>query len=202
MNRAFPPLRYLNAPNAMSSAAVAVSAACLSLLASGHVRLPAALYLAALGLDYLDGVVARRFGQATKLGGELDSLADLLNFCATPAIVGWMMGLRSGLEVVALTAFVVAGAWRLAYYNVHGLEDVGGKAVFRGLPTPYAAAYFVTAAALCRVSGLAFERIGAVFFALSAALMISGVPVPKRGPLLPLTALVTTGAVLAVVVHG
>jgi CDP-diacylglycerol--serine O-phosphatidyltransferase len=91
MKRAFPPLQYLNAPNLMSSAAVVVSVTCLSLLANGYVRLPAALFLVALGLDYLDGTVARRLGQSTPLGRELDSLADLLNFCASPALVGWMM---------------------------------------------------------------------------------------------------------------
>jgi CDP-diacylglycerol--serine O-phosphatidyltransferase len=186
----------------MSSAAVLVAAACLSLLASGHVRLPAALFLVALGLDYLDGTVARRLGQSTPLGKELDSLADLLNFCATPALVGWMLGMRSTGEVLVLVVFVLAGAWRLAYYNVHGLEDVGGKAVFTGLPTPYAAAYFVVTAILCRIGSLRFDRIGAAWFAVTTALMVSGVSVPKRGPLLPATAIVTTGAVLALIVHG
>jgi CDP-diacylglycerol--serine O-phosphatidyltransferase len=202
MSRAFPPLRYLNAPNTLSSAAVVVAVTCLSLLANGYVRLPAALFLAALGLDYLDGVVARRLDQATPLGRELDSLADLLNFCATPALVGWMLGMRSAIEIAALAAFVLAGAWRLAYYNVHGLEDVGGRAVFRGLPTPYAAAYFVVTASACRIAGLRFEAIGAVWFGVVAALMISGLPIPKRGPFLPATALVTTGSVLALFVHG
>lgn len=202
MSRAFPPLQYLNVPNVLSSAAVVVSATCLSLLANGHVRLPAVLFLAALALDYLDGVAARRLGQSTPLGLQLDSLCDLLNFCATPALAGWMLGMRSAGEVAVLAAFVVAGAWRLAYYNVHGLEDVGGKAVFRGLPTPYAAAYFVSAASVCRILGLGFDRIGAVWFGLSAVLMVSGVPVPKRGPLLPMTAIFTTGCVLALAVHG
>lgn len=202
MKRAFPPLQYINAPNALSSAAVMVTVTCLALLANGYVRLPAALFLAALGLDYLDGAVARRLGQATALGRELDSLADLLNFCAFPALVGWMMGMRSAVNIVLLGAFVLAGAWRLAYYNVHGLEDVGGKAVFRGLPTTYAAAYFVTFAALCRVLGLDFARLGPAWFGIAALLMISSVPVPKRGPLLPATALVTTGAVMVVIVHG
>ena len=36
MKSAFPPLRYLNAPNALSSAAVAVTVTCLSLLANGN----------------------------------------------------------------------------------------------------------------------------------------------------------------------
>jgi len=202
MKRLFPPLEYVNAPNLLSSAAVVVSATSLWLLANGYVRAPGILFLVAVAFDFLDGRVARRFNQSTPLGRELDSLADVLNFCATPALGAWMMGMRGLGEVLVLTFFVLAGAWRLAYYSIHGLEDADGNAMFTGVPTPVAASFIVDGACASRVLGVPFTTFGLPLFAVVALLMISGVRVPKKGWFPPFLSLVTAGFVTAVVVRG
>ena len=187
MAEAFPPLRYLNVPNAMTSAAIALTVAGLVLLVEGQVQLAATLYFGALGLDFLDGIVARRLGQQTEIGLQLDSLADLLNFCAAPALVGWMAGMRAPWQVAILALYVLAGAWRLAFYNVHGLEDQGARAVFRGLPTTFAAAWFLALGCLLEVLELPPQGPLLAFLFVSAVLMVSGIPVPKRGAFIGLT---------------
>ena len=53
-----------------------------------HQPIPAmALIAAAAILDALDGRVARILGAQSRLGAEIDSLADAVNFGVTPALV-------------------------------------------------------------------------------------------------------------------
>ena len=52
----------------------------------------------ALVLDVLDGYVARlnRTRQSI-MGGDLDSLSDVISFGVAPAVLGFTLGLRGGL---------------------------------------------------------------------------------------------------------
>jgi phosphatidylserine synthase len=52
----------------------------------------------------LDGYVARlnRVRQS-RLGGDLDSLADVISFGVAPAILGFTLGLRGGWDMLLLT---------------------------------------------------------------------------------------------------
>lgn len=63
----------------------------------------AALLMASVLLDWIDGPVARRFGQSTVIGAGLDWLADL---CAQTVLAAWC--LRAGSPI---TAFVVVVTW-------------------------------------------------------------------------------------------
>jgi CDP-diacylglycerol--serine O-phosphatidyltransferase len=88
------------------------------------------LFLAGL-LDFLDGALARMGGHGSAFGKELDSLADIVSFGVAPAVLGYrMLQGSNGIAVgIVCAMFVVAGAWRLAQFNV--LE--AGKD-FRGMP--------------------------------------------------------------------
>jgi hypothetical protein len=73
----------------------------------------------ALVLDVLDGYVARL--QAThqsRLGADLDSLADVVSFGVAPAVLGYTLALRGLWDVLCLTYFVCCGISRLARFNV------------------------------------------------------------------------------------
>ncbi|MEW6593360.1 MAG: CDP-alcohol phosphatidyltransferase family protein [Thermodesulfobacteriota bacterium] len=48
------------------------------------------LFVAALISDALDGFLARRLGQTTALGGQLDSWGDFALYCTTPLAVWWL----------------------------------------------------------------------------------------------------------------
>src|SRR5215510_966282 len=117
---------------------------CLDYLATGERRyLWIAFFLLplALVLDVLDGYVARLDrSRKSGLGGDLDSLADVISFGVAPAVLGFTLGLRGGWDMVALTYFVVCGVSRLARFNatVADLtdEDTGKVKYFQGTPIP------------------------------------------------------------------
>lgn len=90
-------------------------------------------------LDALDGRVARWRRKGSPLGGDLDSLADIISFGVAPAALGFTLGLRGGWDALVLTYFVLCGVARLARFNVTAtdLDDGSGKVkYFEGTPIP------------------------------------------------------------------
>jgi CDP-diacylglycerol--serine O-phosphatidyltransferase len=90
-------------------------------------------------LDTLDGRVARMTNTQSKFGAEYDSLADVVAFGMTPALVvfSWALQSLGNLGWVATFIYVAAGALRLARFNVQ--FEVVDKRYFVGLPIPAAA---------------------------------------------------------------
>jgi len=104
-----------------------------------RVYLSLALLPAALFFDISDGRVARRRGEHSPFGQELDSLADIVSFGVAPATLAYGLGLRGALDVIILIFFVACGISRLARYNVTAgqLSDSTGKVkYFEGTPIP------------------------------------------------------------------
>jgi CDP-diacylglycerol---serine O-phosphatidyltransferase len=106
------------------------------------------LLWAAIGLlplafvfDVLDGYVARLDrSRQSRLGADLDSLADVISFGVAPAVIGYAVGLRGGWDMLCLTYFVVCGVSRLARFNVTAGEladtRTGKVKYFEGTPIP------------------------------------------------------------------
>jgi len=96
--------------------------------------------LGGLIFDFLDGKVARWRKSSSMLGQELDSLADLISFGVAPAVLAFVVGLRTTLDTVALAGFICCGLARLARFNATVAlvpKDGSGKAhYFEGLPIP------------------------------------------------------------------
>ncbi|KAF8201686.1 CDP-diacylglycerol-serine O-phosphatidyltransferase [Pholiota molesta] len=96
--------------------------------------------LAGLMFDFMDGKVARWRKSSSMLGQELDSLADLISFGVAPALLAFVVGLRTYLDTVVLTGFICCGLARLARFNATVAlipKGNGGKAkYFEGLPIP------------------------------------------------------------------
>ena len=95
----------------------------------------------ALVFDVLDGWVARaQPHHKSTLGGDLDSLADVISFGVAPAVLGFTLGMRGGWDMLCLTYFVVCGVSRLARFNVTAasLSDArtGKVKYFEGTPIP------------------------------------------------------------------
>lgn len=90
--------------------------------------------------DFLDGRVARIRNKSSLMGQELDSLADLVSFCVAPALIAFLLGLDTTVDVLILLFFVLCGLTRLARYNVtvnNIPKDKKGKIkFFEGLPVP------------------------------------------------------------------
>src|SRR5215467_9497461 len=85
---------------------------------------------AALVCDILDGYVARLDrSRQSRLGADLDSLADVISFGVAPAVLGFTLGMRGGWDMLILAFFVVCGISRLARFNVtaEALSEGTGK---------------------------------------------------------------------------
>ena len=117
---------------------------CLDYVATGSNRYITIAFLLlplALVFDILDGYVARaQKHRQSLLGGDLDSLADVISFGVAPAVLGFTLGLRGGWDMVCLTYFVVCGVSRLARFNATAaaLADAttGKVKYFEGTPIP------------------------------------------------------------------
>ena len=95
----------------------------------------------ALVCDVLDGYVARlNEARQSRLGADLDSLADVISFGVAPAVLGFTLGLRGGWDMAGLSYFVVCGVSRRARFNVtaSALTDTstGKVRYFEGTPIP------------------------------------------------------------------
>ena len=95
---------------------------CLDYLASGNRRfLWTAFVLSAARADpgrarRIRGALNTR--RQSVMGGDLDSLSDVISFGVAPAVLGFTLGLRGGWDMLCLTYFVVCGVSRLARFNV------------------------------------------------------------------------------------
>lgn len=174
---------------------------CLEHLDSGRrelLWLAIALMPAALVFDVLDGYVARLDrSRQSRLGADLDSLADVISFGVAPAVIGYTLGLQGGWDMLVLVYFVVCGVSRLARFNVTSEEladETTGKVkYFEGTPIPTSiviVGLLAVAFALGHVHDhlwLGAIRIGpatlhplALVYAASGSAMISGtLRIPK-----------------------
>ncbi len=120
----------------------------------------AGLIVLGMLLDCFDGLVARVTRSTTNFGGQLDSLADVVTFGVAPAtlMVALMTKELAGDSIVpspisdsvlgratwvSAAVYVAFAAVRLARFNVeHAKADFDHK-VFRGMPSPGAAAIMI-----------------------------------------------------------
>jgi CDP-diacylglycerol--serine O-phosphatidyltransferase len=147
--------------------------------------------------DAADGYVARLDNhRQSRLGADLDSLADIVSFGVAPAVLGYTLGLRGLWDTVILTYFVCCGISRLARFNVTAaaLTNVatGKVKYFEGLPIPTSIFLVILLAVLFwlghtdaafpfgshKILGRDFHPFS-LLFAVSGSLMISTIKVPK-----------------------
>ena len=89
--------------------------------------------------DFMDGRVARKTRRSSMLGGDLDSLSDLISFGLAPACLGFALGLNGGWDSAVLVYFVCCGLGRLARYNATAssmADDSGKVRYYQGAPIP------------------------------------------------------------------
>ncbi len=110
----------------------------------GKYNVAAVAILISCMFDILDGKVARLTKSNSRFGVEYDSLADLVAFGVTPAVLMYLWTLQpfGRLGWSAAFFFVACGALRLARFNVQ--VDSVQKKYFVGLPIPGAACMVAT----------------------------------------------------------
>ena len=135
--------------------------------------------------DVLDGRIARLMNATSEFGAQLDSLADVISFGVTPAIMIylWTLGDAGGLGWALVLVFVMASALRLARFNV-ALDDekpapAWANRFFTGVPAPGGAGLVLVPMVMSFELGdevLASPVLNGVILAAVAALMVSKVP--------------------------
>ena len=160
-----------------------------------HIYFAAALVLAALIFDVLDGRIARWRQKSSAMGRELDSLADVISFGVAPAIIAYGCGMQGLYDRVVLAYFVACGVSRLARYNVTAETlsgDDGKVKYFEGTPIP-TSIVLVGLLALAAAQGAVGPDLWGgkvvlagftlhplvLLFAASGSLMISRIRIPK-----------------------
>jgi CDP-diacylglycerol--serine O-phosphatidyltransferase len=149
----------------------------------------AVLVVVALIFDVFDGRVARWRHEASVLGREMDSLADVISFGVAPAVIAFVAGLDTPADATCLIFFAVCGVSRLARYNVTAEQLAGptGKVrYYEGTPIPTSIVPLGllllahSSGALLPVAPFGVRlHLVSVLFVASGSLMISTIRIPK-----------------------
>ena len=131
-------LRHL--PNALTLSNLLCGCVGLVAVAEQNLSLAAYLIWAAAAFDFADGLAARALNAYSPIGGDLDSLADMVSFGALPGFIMFRMiegNVASEWAPLAYLGFSLAvfSALRLAIFNV-GTRQTDQ---FIGLPVPASA---------------------------------------------------------------
>jgi len=150
--------------------------AAILLMYEGRQNLAVSLLFLAMVLDFFDGALARMAGHGSAFGKELDSLADLVSFGVAPAFLAYQAQVGPSPQVVGAVSliFVIAGAWRLALFNV---AESGRD--FRGMPITVAGGIMTAIAFLAYRGGDWPWPILALFTVGLAGLMVCRVKFVK-----------------------
>jgi CDP-diacylglycerol--serine O-phosphatidyltransferase len=136
-----------NLPNLITLLNLLAGSASIVALLKGDEVLAFWLLFVAVFADYFDGLVARLLKVYSPLGGQLDSLSDMVSFGLAPGMIVYSMISRhplvasdAAVNLWALPAFLITllSAVRLGRFNL----DTGQSKEFRGLPTPASTTYF------------------------------------------------------------
>jgi CDP-diacylglycerol--serine O-phosphatidyltransferase len=135
--RSAPGVRLL--PNAITVLAVCSGLSAVQFTLRGNLSAAVAAITIAAALDSLDGRLARLLDATSKMGAELDSLADAISFGVAPALVLYIWtldGNRLGWTVALV--FAVCIVLRLARFNtlLDTEQPPYAKEFFVGVPSP------------------------------------------------------------------
>ena len=147
------PLRAI-VPNLVTSLAACAGITSISLSSEGRFQQALWALLVAVICDGVDGRIARLLNASSKLGAELDSLADFVNFGVAPAMFMyyWMTGgpehmladgtvvARPFIRIVLACAlyYAMCDCFRLARFNTMLEQETAPywKHFFTGVPAP------------------------------------------------------------------
>lgn len=185
-------LRY-SIPNSFTALSLLLGVASIVTTQLGDLTLAAWIIVWCGLLDVLDGVSARLLKATSTFGAEFDSMADLVSFGVAPAVLVLNAGLQLGgveydsgqfwLLLVAIAVFVLAGAMRLARFNL--VSDQPSTGWFTGIPITAAGGGLVSSLVLVLIyhpdiaASLPLHLYLPVLMFVLALLMISRLRFPK-----------------------
>lgn len=177
------PARVL-VPNLLTILALSAGLTGIRFAMQGRYELAVTLILLAALLDGLDGRVARYMKGVSKLGAEMDSLADIVNFGVAPALMlyAWALQDMRSPGWIAVLIYVVCCLLRLARFNVMNREEEDSpdaKRFFVGVPAPAGAGLVLLPMFFYLAGWAGVQDLGPlimVHLVLVGLLMVSRVP--------------------------
>lgn len=185
-------LRY-TVPNSFTALSLLLGVASIVTTQLGDLELAGWIIVWCGLLDVMDGVSARLLKATSNFGAEFDSMADLVAFGVAPAVLMLNAGLQlGGIEydsgqfwvlTVAVAVFVLAGAMRLARFNL--ISDQPSTGWFAGVPITAAGGGLVAPIVLVLIhypditASLPLHLYMPVVMFVFALLMISRLRFPK-----------------------
>ena len=184
------PLRAV-APNAITALALCSGLTGIRFAISGNFEIAVLMIVIAAVLDGLDGRIARLLQGESRFGAELDSLADVISFGVSPALIMYLWSLKDLPRLGWLCSLVLAVfcALRLARFNaqIDETEQPHKSAGFlTGVPAPAGAGLAMLPLFFWVWTGEAVFRsplLVAPWVALVAVLMISSIATYSWGSL-------------------
>ena len=172
----------IDAANLVTLAGLLSSILAITFAVRGEFAVAAIGLVLAFFFDGIDGPVSKRLSGRTAedraFGASLDSLVDMVGAGATLAVVLLAYGGFGAAYVPGAFALVGAVAFRLSYFDAHGLDERTGRYV--GMPTDQAIVAF--AALMLLETQLGQELFPVVLYAgamVLVALMVSPLRFPK-----------------------
>jgi len=172
-------------PNAITIIGVCIGLSSIKFALDGKFTLAVIGILFAGLMDALDGRIARLIKGTSKIGKELDSLADVISFGVAPAFIMyfWILQYLDKFGWFVCLIYVVCVALRLARFNVSSNEDTSWKDnFFEGMPAP-AGGIIVLLPLIISFSGLDkfffiinYDLVVPIFFITVSLLLISTIP--------------------------
>jgi cardiolipin synthase (CMP-forming) len=171
--------RVLTIPNVLSVLRLGLVPVFLILVLTGNDVAALVVIVASSVSDYLDGIIARRFGQITRLGQILDPAADRLFIFA--AVVGlavrgvvpwWLVVVIVGRDVMLLVLGIVLAQHRYGPLPVHHLGKFATFALFYALPILVLGQAFPDVRFVSDPIGWAFALWGAFLYWWAGALYL------------------------------
>ena len=125
---------YKHIPNTITSMNLLAGIMGVIFTLEGHLEWALPLMVLAAVFDFCDGLAARLLGAYSPIGGELDSLADLVSFGVLPALMLYKVQPTDAPAILRYIPLFIAvmSAVRLAKFNVDERQTLD----FIGLPTP------------------------------------------------------------------
>ena len=172
-------------PNAITLIGVCIGLSSIKFALDGKFALAIIAILFAGLMDALDGRIARLIKGTSKMGKELDSLADVISFGVAPAFIMYFWNLQylDKLGWFVCLIYVICVALRLARFNVTSNEESSWKDnFFEGVPAP-AGGIIVLMPLIFSFSGFGeiffkinYDIMVPIFFIIVSLLLISTIP--------------------------
>ncbi len=138
--------------------------------------------------DMVDGYIARKFKMFSHLGGDLDSLVDMIAFVVPPFIIALIFD--NNLLIVSSVFLVSCGIYRLARFNVEKKVPGYIKGLVASLPP-----HFIYTAILLSVT----PAFLSIFYVIFGFMMVSTILTKKKYTDITTISIIVTNIIIATI---